>query len=79
MNEPVVPAAIIRAIDAVNARDTDAFLSAFAADGWIDDNGRRFSGHGEMRGWSDRELIGANTRFEVTGSRPRPVPSSRSR
>jgi hypothetical protein len=70
MNEQVVPAAVIRAIDAVNARDTDAFLSEFAADGWVDDNGRRFSGHGEMRAWSDRELIGANTRFKVTGSEP---------
>jgi hypothetical protein len=49
VNEPVVPATVLRAIDAVNARDTDAFLSEFAADGWIDDNGRRFSGHGEMR------------------------------
>ena len=39
VNEQVVPAAVIRAIDAVNAGDTDAFLSEFAADGWIDDNG----------------------------------------
>ena len=70
MSEVVVPAAVTRAIDAVNARDTDAFLSEFAADGWIDDNGRRFHGRGEMRAWSDRELIGANTRFEVTSSEP---------
>jgi hypothetical protein len=59
-----------RVIDAVNAGDTDAFLSAFAVDGWIDDNGRRFGGHDAMRAWSDRELIGANTRFEVKGSEP---------
>jgi hypothetical protein len=70
MSEGVVPGAVTQAIDAVNARDTDAFLSAFAADGWIDDNGRCFSGHGEMRAWSDRELIGANTRFDVTSSEP---------
>ena len=65
-----LPVPVARAIDAVNAHDTDAFLSAFAADGWIDDNGRRFAGRDEMRGWSDRELIGANSRFEVTGSEP---------
>jgi hypothetical protein len=65
-----LPAPVAQAIDAVNAGDTDAFLSGFAADGWIDDNGRRFSGHDEMRAWSDRELIGANARFEVTGSEP---------
>jgi len=52
----------------VNAGDTDAFLALFVEDGWIDDNGRRFTGHDDMRGWSDRELIGANTRFDVTGS-----------
>jgi hypothetical protein len=63
-----LPTPVARAIDAVNGDDTDAFLAAFAADGWIDDNGRRFTGHDEMRAWSDRELIGANSRFEVTGS-----------
>ena len=65
-----LPAPVRRAIDAVNAGDTDAFLAAFAADGWIDDNGRRFTGHDAMRGWSDRELIGAATHFDVTGSEP---------
>ena len=70
MNAQAVPAPVNRAVDAVNAGNTNAFLSEFAADGWIDDNGRRFTGHGAMRAWSDRELIGANTRFEVTGSEP---------
>jgi hypothetical protein len=68
MIELDLPAPVARAIEAVNAGDTEAFLSEFAADGWIDDNGRQFSGHHAMRAWSDRELIGANTRFEVTGS-----------
>src|SRR3954453_3719986 len=63
-----VPGPAGRAIDAVNHGDTDAFLGLFADDGWIDDNGRRFTGRDEMRAWSDRELIGANTRFTVTGS-----------
>ena len=70
MSEHDLPAAVARAIDAVNAGDTDAFLSAFTAEGWIDDNGRRFNGHDEMRGWSDRELIGANTRFDILGAEP---------
>lgn len=65
-----LPAPVSRAIDAVNAGDTDGFLSEFTADGWIDDNGRRFTARDEMRVWSDRELIGANSRFEVTGSEP---------
>jgi hypothetical protein len=65
-----LPAPVARTIDAVNAGDTDAFLSEFTDDGWIDDNGRRFDGHDEMREWSDRELIGANTAFDVTGAEP---------
>jgi SAM-dependent methyltransferase len=68
VSEQDLPAPVAQAVDAVNAGDTEAFLSAFAEDGWIDDNGRRFAGHDEMRGWSDRELIGAGSRFEVTGS-----------
>ena len=70
MTEHDLPAPVARAVDAVNAGDTDAFLAAFAPDGWIDDNGRRFTGHDAMRGWSDRELIGARTRFDVTGTVP---------
>jgi len=65
-----LPEPVRRAVDAVNAGDTDTFLAQFTADGWIDDNGRRFTGHDAMRGWSDRELIGAHTRFDVTGSEP---------
>ena len=68
MIEQELPAPVARVIEAVNAGATEAFLSEFAADGWIDDNGRQFSGHDAMRAWSDRELIGANTHFEVTGS-----------
>jgi hypothetical protein len=70
MTDHDLPAPIGRAIAAVNSSDTEAFLSLFATDGWIDDNGRRFVGRDEMRSWSDRELIGANSRFEVTGSEP---------
>jgi hypothetical protein len=70
VTERDLPGPVARVIDAVNAGDTGAFLAAFAADGWIDDNGRRFGGHDEMRAWSERELIGANARFEVTASEP---------
>jgi hypothetical protein len=70
MIEQNLPAPVARAIDAVNAGDTDAFLSEFAADGWIDDDGRQFGGRDAMRDWSDDELIGADTRFAVMGSEP---------
>jgi hypothetical protein len=67
MSEQNLPAPVARAIDAVNARNTDAFLSEFVAGGWIDDNGRQFSGRDAMRHWSDDELIGAGMRFAVMG------------
>jgi hypothetical protein len=70
MSEQELSGPAAHAIAAVNAGDTDGFLSLFAADGWIDDNGRRFNGHDAMREWSDRELIGAHSRFDVTGSEP---------
>ena len=42
-------------IDDVNAGETDAFLAAFAPDGYVDDNGAAST---------DR---GANTKMEITG------------
>ncbi len=43
MTEPL-PAPVARAIDAVNDGDTNACLSEFASDGWIDDEDG-FSGY----------------------------------
>ena len=54
-------------IDNMNAGETDAFLAAFAPDGYVDDNGAASTGRDEIRVWSDRELIGANTKMEITG------------
>ena len=70
MSSEQLPDEVRRLVDAVNAGDTDAFLSAFADDGYVDDNGRRFTGRDEIRRWSDRELIGARTSMEVTGAEP---------
>lgn len=57
-------------IDAVNRHDEDAFLAAFAEDGFVDDWGRVFTGREQIKGWSDKEFIGAVgtlTPEEVTG------------
>jgi hypothetical protein len=61
-----LPTPVQRTIDAINAADTDAFLASFAEDGVVDDWGRRFVGHDEIRGWSDREAIGAGARMTPT-------------
>ncbi|HET6997629.1 MAG TPA: nuclear transport factor 2 family protein [Solirubrobacterales bacterium] len=68
--EPDLPPPVARAVAAVNAEDTEAFLDQFLPDGSVDDNGRVFEGREGIRAWSDKELIGAHTRFELTGSEP---------
>ena len=60
-----LPAAVRAAIDAANANDTDAFLACFPPDGVVDDWGREFVGHDEIRGWSDREFIGVKVNLKV--------------
>ncbi|MET9274570.1 nuclear transport factor 2 family protein [Kribbella sp. NPDC003557] len=61
-----IPAAVRRALDAIDALDNDAFVAAFAADGYVDDWGREFRGHDRIRSWSDNELIGKRATFTDT-------------
>ncbi|MGZ0152567.1 nuclear transport factor 2 family protein [Kribbella sp. WER1] len=61
-----IPAPVQRALDAIDALDTAAFVAAFAADGYVDDWGREFRGHERIRGWSDNELIGKQATFTDT-------------
>ena len=61
-----IPAAVQRALDAIDAQDTDAFVAAFAADGYVNDWGREFRGHDRIRSWSDNELIGKHATFTGT-------------
>lgn len=60
---PVLPAPVDRFVEAVNAGDTEAFLGFFPDDGVMDDWGRRFVGQDAIRGWSDKEFIGAQGRM----------------
>ena len=60
-----LPTPVRAAIDAANANDTDAFLACFPPDGVVDDWGREFVGHDEIRGWSDREFIGVKVNLKV--------------
>jgi hypothetical protein len=61
-----IPAAVQRALDAIDALDDDAFVAAFAADGFVNDWGREFRGHDRIRSWSDNELIGKRVTFTDT-------------
>ncbi|MDQ0382087.1 nuclear transport factor 2 family protein [Amycolatopsis thermophila] len=64
-----LPAAVRRMFDATNRGDSEAFLDAFTEDGQVDDWGRTFTGRDELAGWNDRENIGVQAHFDVTGSR----------
>ncbi|GAA3133701.1 hypothetical protein JOF29_002317 [Kribbella aluminosa] len=61
-----IPAAVQRALDAIDALDTDAFVAAFGPDGYVNDWGREFRGPDQIRSWSDNELIGKQATFTNT-------------
>lgn len=62
-----IPSAVQRALTAIDLQDNDAFVAAFAPDGYVDDWGRQFRGHDGIRSWSENELIGKRATF--TGTR----------
>jgi SnoaL-like domain len=55
-----VPAVVREALERANMHDTSRFLHCFADDGAVDDWGRVFTGHEQIRRWSDAEFIGKN-------------------
>ncbi len=59
MAQESLPPILIAFRDAINAGDTETFLGFFPTTGIVEDWGRRFSGLTAIRGWSDKELIGA--------------------
>ncbi|GAA1561759.1 nuclear transport factor 2 family protein [Kribbella lupini] len=61
-----IPAAVQRALDAIDQLDADAFVAAFAPDGYVDDWGRKFQGPDRIRSWSGAEFIGKNVTFTGT-------------
>jgi hypothetical protein len=61
-----IPEPIQRALTAIDDQDNDAFVAAFAADGFVDDWGRQFRGHDRIRSWSENELIGKRATFTDT-------------
>lgn len=54
-----IPEPVASFIDAVNRHDEAGFLDAFSTQGFVDDWGRTFAGRDAIRGWSDKEFIGA--------------------
>ncbi|GAB2668566.1 nuclear transport factor 2 family protein [Kribbella swartbergensis] len=61
-----IPAAVQRVLTAIDEQDNDAFVAAFAPDGYVDDWGRQFRGPDRIRAWSENELIGKRATFTDT-------------
>ncbi|MEV4174344.1 nuclear transport factor 2 family protein [Nonomuraea sp. NPDC049709] len=57
-----VTAAARAYVDAVNARDLDALVAAFASDAEIVDVSRSIRGHDAIREWAGNEVIGGTLR-----------------
>lgn len=61
-----IPRLLADFVNAINRGDTPAFLDFFAANGVVDDWGRRFVGHAAIQQWSDAETIGAHGTLTIT-------------
>lgn len=70
MDSAELPEPVQQLVDAVNAGDTEGFLDAFSGPGVVDDWGRVFSGRDAIRGWSDREFVGARGTLTPTSVMP---------
>lgn len=60
-----VPDEVQRFVHAINEGDTDAFIAAFADDGFIDDWGRVLRGSDGIRSWADTDAIGMGAHMEI--------------
>lgn len=66
-NQTNLPATIENFIKVVNVGDNEKFLSFFDKEkGVINDWGRKFVGHQAIKGWSDKEFIGAKGKMTPT-------------
>ncbi|WP_203338737.1 nuclear transport factor 2 family protein [Nocardioides limicola] len=60
-----VPEPVQAMVDAINAGDTEAFVQAFTADGFIDDWGNVRRGPDGVRSWASTDAIGQQARMSV--------------
>ena len=67
---PELPPAIRDFVEGTNAGDSERFVSAFAADAYLNDWGREFRGRDGVASWDRTENIGCQARFTVHGLVP---------
>ena len=68
MSAPVLPTPVQAMVDAINTADTEAFVAAFAPDGFVSDWGTVKSGPDGVRSWAVSDAIGAGARMTVLSS-----------
>jgi hypothetical protein len=56
---------IAQHIAAVNAFDTDAIVSTFANDAFVNDNHREFRGIDAIRRWVEKEMVGDKVTIDI--------------
>jgi len=65
MTAPVIPTPAQAMVDAINAADTEAFVDAFAPDGFVSDWGTVKAGAEGVRAWAGSDAIGAGAQMTV--------------
>lgn len=65
MSDSNVPRPVQAMVDAINAADTEAFVSAFAPDGFVSDWGTVKAGSEGVRAWAASDAIGAGAKMTV--------------
>lgn len=68
MNENILselPAPVQQFVTAINTGDTEAFVNAFTADGYVDDWGRVLRGPEGVRSWAGSDAIGAGAQMTI--------------
>jgi ketosteroid isomerase-like protein len=63
---PAIPPLIEAFRDATNSQDWPAFVALFDDDAVVNDWGSVYKGKAAIKGWSDREMIGAKGTLTVT-------------
>jgi hypothetical protein len=65
MTTTVPPGVIADHVAAVNASDTEAIMTTFADDAYVNDNRREFRGAGAVRRFIEREIVGHKVTMDV--------------
>ncbi|ALO99357.1 ketosteroid isomerase [Streptomyces hygroscopicus subsp. limoneus] len=68
MTDIELPDAIRVFIEATNAGDSEAFVSAFAPDAYLNDWGREFHGRRGVSDWNHTDNIGVQAHFDLVSA-----------